>query len=58
MIHLVALFDPAARTILPDLSQELLIDNSRTRKALGMDFIGVEESAPAMARSLVDLGLG
>jgi len=57
MIHLVALVDPAARSILPDLGVALHIDNHRTRKALGMDFIGVEESAPAMAQSLVDLGL-
>jgi hypothetical protein len=33
------------------------VDNRRTRKALWMEFIGVEESAPAMAQSLVDLGL-
>ena len=57
MIRLVALFDPAARGIVPDLGLELRIDNSRTRKALGMEFIGVEESAPAMAKSLVDLDL-
>jgi dihydroflavonol-4-reductase len=57
MIHLVALVDPAARSILPDLGVALHIDNSRTRQALGLDFIGVEESAPAMAQSLVDLGL-
>ncbi len=58
MIHLVALFDPTARTILPDLGREARFDNGRTRKALGMEFIGVEESAPAMASSLVNLGLG
>ena len=57
MIHLVALVDPTARSILPDLGRELLLDNSRTRKVLGIDFIGVEESAPAMAQSLVNLGL-
>ena len=57
MIHLVALVDPAARSILPDLGFALRIDNSRTRKALGMDFIGVDESAPAMAKSLIDFGL-
>jgi hypothetical protein len=33
------------------------VDNSLTRMALGMDFIPVSESAPAMAQSLVDLGL-
>lgn len=57
MVRLVALFDPAARTILPDLGEAIQLDNSRTRKALGIDFIGVEESAPAMAQSLVDFGL-
>ncbi len=57
MIRLVALVDPAARGILPDLGVALHIDNRRTRQTLGMDFIGVEESAPAMAQSLVELGL-
>jgi dihydroflavonol-4-reductase len=57
MVRLVSLFDPAARSIVPDLGVALRVDNSRTRKALNMEFIGVEESAPAMAKSLVDLGL-
>lgn len=57
MIHLVAMFDPAARTVLADLGREARVDNSHTRKALGMEFIGVDDSAPAMAQSLVDLGL-
>lgn len=57
MIHLVALFDPTARSVLSDLGREARMDNRRTRKALGMEFIGVEESAPAMAQSLVDFGL-
>ena len=58
LVHLVALFDPTARAILADLGVEVRLDTERTRKALGMEFIGVEESAPAMAQSLVDLGLG
>jgi dihydroflavonol-4-reductase len=58
MIRLVALFDPAARAIVPELGHYVTIDNSRTRTALGIEFIGVEESAPAMAQSLADLGLG
>jgi dihydroflavonol-4-reductase len=57
LLHVVALFDPAARTILPDLGEEIRIDNSRTRKALGMEFLGIEESAPGMAQSLVELDL-
>ena len=56
-VWLVALFDPAARTIIPDLGYELRIDNSATRKALGMDFIAHTESAPAMAESLLSFGL-
>jgi dihydroflavonol-4-reductase len=56
-VWLVALFDPAARTILPELGYELHIDNSATRKALGMDFIDHTESAPAMAESLLSFGL-
>lgn len=54
LIRMIALFDPAARLIVPDLGRQPVMDNSRTRKALGMEFIPVTESAPAMAQSLVD----
>ncbi|WP_374356389.1 NAD-dependent epimerase/dehydratase family protein [Chitinimonas sp.] len=57
MIRLVAQVDPAARGIVADLGHEVNIDNSLTRAALGISFRGVEESAPAMAESLVALGL-
>ncbi|MDZ7589180.1 MAG: aldehyde reductase [Rubrivivax sp.] len=57
MVKLVALFDPAARTILPDLGIDRRVDNSATRKVLGMDFRPHTESAPAMAESLLRLGL-
>lgn len=56
-VKFVALFDPATRPILPDLGHELRIDNSATRKTLGIDFIAVTESAPAMAESLLRFGL-
>ena len=57
VVHLFALFDPASRLVLPELGRRIEIDNRRTRVALGMTFIPVEESAPAMARSLIDLDL-
>jgi dihydroflavonol-4-reductase len=57
VIKIIALFDQAARGIVPELGREAKVDNSRTRKALGMEFIPVSESAPAMAQSLVDQGL-
>ncbi len=58
MIKVIGMFDPAARGIVPELGHFLKVDNSRTRRALGVEFIPVTESAPAMAQSLVDLGLG
>ena len=56
-IKFIAIFDPAARSVLPELGRELRVDNSATRKALGVDFISVTESAPAMAESLLGFGL-
>lgn len=57
-LHLIALVDPAARQIIPELGRYHAFDNSRTRDALGIQsFISVEESAPALARSLLELGL-
>lgn len=55
VIKLIGIFDPAARSVVPDLGKIMQIDNSLTRKALGMDFIGVEAAAPAMARSLIEM---
>lgn len=57
VIRLIALFDPAARLVVPDLGRFPVVDNSCTRRALGVEFIPVAQSAPAMARSLVDNGL-
>jgi dihydroflavonol-4-reductase len=58
LVRLVALFDPTARGILSDLGFEFQVDNTRTRDALGIEFIRVVESAPAMASSLIEIGLG
>lgn len=57
VITIIALFDPAARGIVPELGRRAIMDNSRTRTALGLEFIPVGESAPAMAQSLVNNGL-
>lgn len=57
MIKLIGIFDPAARSVVPELGHFSRVDNSRTRKALGIEFIPVSESAPAMAQSLVANGL-
>jgi dihydroflavonol-4-reductase len=57
MIRLVALFDPTARQAVPELGKWIEVDNSETRRALGMNFIPSSEAAVAMARSLVQLQL-
>jgi dihydroflavonol-4-reductase len=56
-VKLVAIFDPTARQAVPELGRELRVDNSLTRRMLGMDFIPAPEAAGAMARSLVELRL-
>lgn len=57
LVRLVAVFDGAARTAVPELGRQIRADNSRTRKVLGMTFVPGREAAVAMARSLVELGL-
>ncbi len=57
VIKLMAIFDGSARRIVPSLGKMVPMDNSRTKKALAMEFIPVSVSAPAMAQSLVDNGL-
>lgn len=56
-VRFIALFDAEARAILPELGLFRRFDNSRTRKALGMEFRPVTESAPALAESLLDVGM-
>jgi dihydroflavonol-4-reductase len=57
VIRLVAIFDATARQAVPDLGRPMPLDNSLTRRTLGMDFIPAREAAVAMARSLVELKL-
>lgn len=56
-VNLIGFVDAATRAALPELGRDVRIDNSRTRTALGMDFIPLSESAPATAESLIRLGL-
>ena len=57
LVKTVAIFDRAARQFVPELGKEFRVDNSRTRRALGMEFIPAPDSAVALARSLIDLKL-
>lgn len=56
-VKLVALFDPMARQAVPDLGRWYGVDNSQTRRALGIEFIPAGKAAAATAESLVRLGL-
>lgn len=58
VVKSIALVDKAARGVLPELGRVPRVDTSATRRALRVDnFIPVEVAAPAMARSLLDLGV-
>jgi hypothetical protein len=56
-LRIVGIFDPIARQVVPELGKELRVDNSQTRKTLGLSFIPAGDAAVAMARSLIDLDL-
>jgi dihydroflavonol-4-reductase len=56
-VKLVALFDSMARQTVPDLGRWYGMDNSQTRRALGIEFIPAGKAAVATAESLVKLGL-
>jgi nucleoside-diphosphate-sugar epimerase len=57
VLRIVGIFDPIARQVVPELGKELRVDNSQTRKTLGLSFIPAGDAAVAMARSLIDLDL-
>ena len=57
LVKLVSIFDADSRPIVPDLGIEFRIDNSTTCRTLGMAFRPHTESGPAMAESLLRLGL-
>ena len=56
-VRLAALYDPGARLAVPELGKFVPVDTTRTRRALGIEFIPAEEAVAAMGRSLIDLGL-
>ncbi len=57
VVRLMAPFDKTLRMIVPDLGKARIIDNSRTREALGMTFRPGEDAVVATARSLAELKL-
>lgn len=57
MVKFVAIFDPAARSITGELGLDRSMDNSRTKKALGIEFIPVGGAAVASGESLIEHGL-
>lgn len=57
VVRLASIFDATTRQAVPDLGRAMPIDNSLTRRTLGMEFIPAREAAVAMAKSLVDLKL-
>ncbi|MDH4114835.1 MAG: hypothetical protein OEX15_01310 [Gammaproteobacteria bacterium] len=57
LVRLSALFDATTRPYVPDLGREMRIDDSLTRRTLGVSHIPAREAAVAMARSLVELQL-
>ena len=56
-VKLAGLFDPAARLAVPELGKQLRVDNTLTRRTLGITFIPAPEAAAAMAKSLIELKL-
>ena len=54
-VRLIALVDGAARAALPVLGRDVRIDNSRARKALGLDFIPLSECKPTNIGSFARL---
>jgi nucleoside-diphosphate-sugar epimerase len=57
LVKLFGLFDTGAKLAVPDLGKVLRADTALTRRTLGFEFIPARDSAVAMARSLIELGL-
>lgn len=55
MVKLVALFDGAARSVLPELGLDKRIDNSHTRAELAIDFIPADEAVVTAGKALIDM---
>lgn len=57
LVQIVALFDPAAKQLLPELGKRRNASNAKARERLGWAPRSSEESVVATARSMIDLGL-
>ncbi len=57
MVRLVALFDPAAKQLLPELGKRKNGSNAKARRLLGWSPLSREESLVATARSMMELRL-
>ncbi|MCK9915195.1 aldehyde reductase [Microbacteriaceae bacterium K1510] len=57
LMHVVALFDPAARLVLPELGKKKNATNEKARRLLQWSPRSSEEAIVATAQSLLDLGL-
>jgi dihydroflavonol-4-reductase len=57
LIRLLALFDPALRTVTPNLGRSEAFDNARARALLGRDLADPLAATVASAHALVKLGL-
>lgn len=57
MVHLIALINPPAKQLLPELSRERHISSEKARRVLGWQPRTSEEAVIAGARSLVEAGV-
>ncbi|MDA3889518.1 MAG: NAD-dependent epimerase/dehydratase family protein [Allgaiera sp.] len=57
LMRALGLFDPAIRSILPQLGRMDAVSNARARDEMGMTFLSAEQSLVDTARYLVDQGL-
>jgi nucleoside-diphosphate-sugar epimerase len=57
LVKLLAIFDGGARQTVPELGKAMNVDNSLTRRTLGIEFIPAREAAVATANSLIELKL-
>jgi nucleoside-diphosphate-sugar epimerase len=57
LVRLVALVDGTVRPYVPDLGKDMKVDDTLTRRTLGMNCIPGDEAVVAMARSLLELKL-
>jgi dihydroflavonol-4-reductase len=57
VVKFLAIFDGGARQAVPELGKVMNVDNSLTRRTLGIEFIPAREAAVATAKSLIELKL-